>query len=123
MLKRAQVLKRIYENIGEAGSLSSPATPARVAGVAKKLVTEYLLNEPSHNIHRNQRVRGNYYRKAKVFFSLHILQAHLLTLNEIQRRYNSPYKYILLAISVFSCYAYAVPLRSKRGDEVATALI
>ena len=36
--------------------------------------------------------------------------------------HNNPYKYILLSISVTSRYAYCVPLRSKRGDEVTRAL-
>jgi len=57
--------------------------------------------------------------KLKPFFPLHIIQADLLTLDEIQRRQNTPYKYILLAISVFSHCAHAIPLRTKRGVEVA----
>jgi len=40
----AQVLKRVYENIGEAGSLSSPATLTWVAWVEKKLATKSLKN-------------------------------------------------------------------------------
>ena len=50
------------------------------------------------------------------------MQADLLTLDEIQRRHNTPYKYILVAISVLSRYAHAIPLRSKRVVEVAPAL-
>ena len=67
-------------------------------------------------------VRGSHFRKTKGFFSLQILRADLLDLDEIQRRHNAPFKYILLAISVFSRYAYVILLRSKRGDEVAKAL-
>jgi len=55
-------------------------------------------------------------------FPLHILQADLLTRDETQRHHSNPYKYILHAICVFSCYAYAIPLRSKRCDEVAKDL-
>jgi hypothetical protein len=50
------------------------------------------------------------------------MQADLLTLDEIQRRHNTPYKYILLAISVYSRYVYAIPLRIKRGAEVSQAI-
>jgi hypothetical protein len=50
------------------------------------------------------------------------MQADLLTLDEIQRRHNTPYKDNLLAISVFSRSAYAIPLRTKRGVEVAQAI-
>ena len=93
-----------------------------VRKVEKKLATEYLQNELSYTLHQNQRYRGNHYRKIKAFYSLHILQTDLLTLGEIQRHYNSSYQYILIAISVFIGYAYAVTLRSKRGDDAARAL-
>ena len=49
---------------------------------------------------------------------MYIFQADLLTLDKIQRRYNSSYKYILLCIY----YAYVILLRSQRGDEVDRAL-
>jgi len=118
----AEVLKGVYENIGEAGSLSSPTTLSKVTGVRTKSVQDYLQNEPSYTLHRNHRLRANQYRKTKAFYPLDIMQADLLTLDELQRRHNTPYKYILLAISVFSRYAYAIPLRSKRGVEVAQAI-
>jgi len=38
----AQVSKRVYENIGEAGSLSYQTTLNRVTEVEKKLATEHL---------------------------------------------------------------------------------
>ena len=41
MFKMAQVLKCFYENIGEAGRLSSPTTLAHVTELQKKLVIEY----------------------------------------------------------------------------------
>jgi hypothetical protein len=50
------------------------------------------------------------------------MQADLLTLDEIQRRPNTPYKYILLAISVYSRYIYVIPMRTKRGVEIAHAI-
>ena len=104
------------------GSLSSPNTLAQVMGFKKKLAAEYLQNESSYTLHRNHRVCGCQYRKTKILFPWQILLADLLTLDEIQRRHNEPYKYILLAFYVFSINACAIPLRSKRGDEVAKAL-
>ena len=115
-VKMDQFLKGVYE----LWILSY--TLAKVTGIKKKLAKEFLQKEPSYTLHRNHRVYGNHYRKTKAFYPLHILQADLLTLDAIQRRHNKPYKYILLAISVFSRYAYAVPLQSKRGNEVAKAL-
>jgi len=73
-------------------------------------------------LQRNHKVRGSHYPRTKAFFPLHILQADFLTLYHIQRRYNSSYKYILPAISGFSHYAYAVPLRSKRRNKAVKAL-
>ena len=67
-----QVLKRVYENIGEVGSLSSPTTLSKVTGVEKKLAEEYLQKEPSYTLHQNHRTRGHDYRITKAFIPLHI---------------------------------------------------
>ena len=117
-----EVLKGVYENIGEAGSLSSPKTLSKVSDATLKKAKEYLENEPSYTLHRNHRLRSKQYQQTKAFFPLHIMQMDLLTLDAVQRRHNTPYKYILVAISIFSRYAYAIPLRSKRGVEVARAI-
>ena len=68
--------------------------------------------------HHSHVVRDSHYLKTKAFFPLQILQADLLPLDEIQRRYNEPHKYILLAVSVFSRCTYAISLWSKRSEEV-----
>ena len=115
MLKN-QVLKHVYENIGQAGSLSSPTTLSEVASDVSVNSTLKKCKKVS------RRLRGKQYRQTKAFFPLHIMQTDLLTLDAVQRRHNAPYKYILVAISVFSRYAYAIPLRSKRGVEVARAI-
>ena len=107
----AQLLKHAYENTGEAENLSSVTTLAQVDGVEKKLATDYLQNEPSKTLHRNHRGCGRQYQKTKAFFPLLILQTDHLTLDKIQRRHNSPCKYILIAISVFSNYRYTITLR------------
>jgi Tfp pilus assembly pilus retraction ATPase PilT len=62
-----EVLKRVYENIGKAGSLSSPTALSKVTGVHTKSVQDYLQNEPSYTLHRNHRFRANHYRKSKAF--------------------------------------------------------
>jgi hypothetical protein len=56
-----EVLKHIYENIGETGSLSSPNTLSKVTGVRIKSAQEYRQNESSYTLHRNHRVHGNHY--------------------------------------------------------------
>ena len=48
-----EVLKGAYENIGEAGSLSSPTTLSKVTGVRTKSVQDYLQNKTSYTLHRN----------------------------------------------------------------------
>jgi ribosomal protein L22 len=72
-----EVLKHVYENIGEVGSLSSPTTLSKVAsdidGSTLKKAKEYLENEPSYTLHRNRRLRGKQYRQTKAFFPLHIM--------------------------------------------------
>ena len=56
-----EVLKRVHENIGEVGSLSSPTTLSKVTGVHTKSVQDYLQNESSYTLHRNHRLRANQY--------------------------------------------------------------
>ncbi|XP_065564460.1 alpha-1A adrenergic receptor-like isoform X1 [Artemia franciscana] len=46
----------------------------------------------------------------------------ILPLHKIHRCHNESCKYILLAVSIFTHYAYAIRLRSKRGDEVSKSL-
>ena len=114
-------MERVRENFSEAGNLIFPVILTRVFRVEKKLATEHLQNALSYTLHRNNRVRANHYRNTKLFFPLYILQADLLTLDEIQRRHN-PYEYILLVISMFSSYEYGVPFLLKRTDKVDRAL-
>ena len=57
------------------------------------------------HFHLNRRVHSSLYRKTKAFFPLNILQADLLTLDEVQIHQNSLYNNILLK----SHFAYAVP--------------
>ena len=66
-LEMAQVLKYIYENIGEKVSSNFLTKLASVAGNEKELATEYLQIEHSSTLHRNDRFRGNHYRKLKPF--------------------------------------------------------
>ena len=50
------------------------------------------------------------------------MQADVSALDGIQWRYNKFCKYILLKISFFSRYVYAVPLQTKRSVKVTRAL-
>jgi hypothetical protein len=120
--KIVEALKHVYESIGEGGSLSSLAIISQITGHEKKLAPKYLQNESSYTLLRNRRVCGRHYFKTKACFPLQILQVDLLTLDETRRRHNQSNKCILLVISVFSRDAYAILLRSKRGDKVARAL-
>ena len=64
-----EVLKGVYENIGEAGSLSSPKTLSKAVSdtTTLKKAKEYLENESSYTLHRNHRLRGKQYRQTKAF--------------------------------------------------------
>ena len=68
-----EFLKRVYENIGEVGSLSSPTTLSKVTGVHAQGVQDYLQNESNYTLYRNHRLRANHYRKTKAFSTLHIM--------------------------------------------------
>ena len=63
--------------------------------------------------------RGSKFVNLKVKKVLLKYNTILLT---ILKCHNNPYKYILLAISAFSRYSYAIPMHSKRCEEITRTL-
>ena len=96
-----EVLKHVYGKSDDLESLSSYTKLTQVNRLKNKLATEYLQDESSYSLHRNHKVTGNQYCKAKAFFLLQILLAVLLTLEDlltasnllITSRYLTPLKY------------------------------
>lgn len=79
-------------------------------------IRENIVNE----LHKPAR-RNYQRRRVKIFGLTDLLQSDLVEMIPLAR-YNRGMKYILTAINCASKYAYAVPLKSKKGTEVASAL-
>ena len=112
-------LKAIYYDTTNPASLSRPEVLARAAGVSQRVAQKWLKSQPTYTLHKNARKR--YPTRRYVVSDIDSQwQCDLADMQQIAR-YNKGYKYILTVIDILSRYAWASPLRSKQGSEVAVA--
>ena len=112
-------LSAIYFNPKHPASLGSLDALASAAGVSKKRVKEWSLAQPTYTLHRQARKR--YPTRAYIVSGVdHQWQVDLCDMQLLARQ-NRGYRYILTVIDIMSRYAWARPLKSKRGAEVAKA--
>ena len=108
-----------YEDISQEGALGGVTAYAKAhnlpLGRAKRTLEQLL----SYTLHKPVRRRGRF-RPVLVFDVDEQWVADLVDMQSLSR-YNRGYKYILNVIDVLSKYAWAEPLKSKRGKEVASA--
>ena len=114
-----QKLKEIYYNPKSPAGFSSVAKLAKASGYSKAKVKAWLKAQPTYTLHRQARKR---YPTQK--YIVHTVdeqwQADLADVTLLARE-NNGYRFILTVIDIFSRYAWARPLKSKRGEEVAAA--
>ena len=113
-------LKEIYYNPRHPASLGSIAALASAAKVTEKKTKEWLKKQPTYTLHRQARKT---YPSRKYYVSNidEQWQMDLADMILIQRQ-NNGYRYILTCIDILSRYAWARPLRTKQGLEVAQAI-
>lgn len=113
-------LKRIYYNPKHPASLGSVNRLAAAAGgVSKQAVKTWLKKQPTYTLHRQARKR--YPTRSYIVHKINDQwQADLADMQQLSRQ-NRGYKYILTVIDILSRYAWARPLKSKQGNEVAAA--
>jgi transposase InsO family protein len=126
MEKRADLLARIYYDPSSTGGYSSLKKLYKVAHkidptIKEKDVNNWLTGESTYTLHKQARRR--YPRRKVITDGIDSLwQADLVIMPKEYAKHNSNYKYILTVIDVFSRYAFARPLKTKTGTEVASAL-
>lgn len=113
-------LRRVYYDTNNPASFSRPEVLARATGISKKRVQEWLRSQPAYTLHKNARKRFPT-RKYVVNNIDSQWQSDLADMQQLAR-YNDKYKYILTVIDILSRFAWAKPLKSKQGREVADAL-
>lgn len=112
-------LREIYYNTQNPASLSRPEVLARAADVSKKVAQSWLRSQPTYTLHKSARKR--YPTRRYVVSDIDSQwQCDLADMQQLAR-YNSGYKYILTVIDILSRFAWARPLKSKQGVEVANA--
>ena len=114
-----QTLKKIYYDPKRPAGFASISKLAKASGYSKAKVKQWLKAQPTYTLHRQARKR---YPTRK--YIVHTLdeqwQADLADVTLLARE-NNGYRFILTVIDIFSRYAWARPLKSKRGEEVAAA--
>ena len=113
-------LKEIYYDPSNPAALSSPAVLAAAAKVSVKKTKEWLRKQATYTLHK--RARKTYPdRKYYVNAIDDQWQMDLADMNRIQSK-NENHRYILTCIDILSRYAWARPLKTKQGPEVAKAI-
>ena len=113
-------LKKIYYDPNHPAALGSVAALASAAKVSRKETKEWLKKQATYTLHH--RARKTYpHRKYYVNTIDDQWQMDLADMNRLQDK-NKNYRYILTCIDILSRYAWARPLKTKNGAEVAAAI-
>lgn len=118
--KQKRNLSKIYYDASKPASYGGINRLAEEARVHPKLTQLWLNQQWSYALHKP--IRKKFFRRRYVARGInHQWQMDLIDMQKYSRE-NGGYRYILLAIDVFSRQAYAQPLKSKQGKDVAEAL-
>lgn len=112
-------LKAIYYDPKHPAGFASVPKLAKASGYSEAKVKTWLKAQPTYTLHRQ--ARKNYPTRKYIVHDIdEQWQADLADVALIADE-NSSYHFILTVIDIFSRYAWARPLRSKAGREVAEA--
>ena len=109
----------LYYAPERAGSLSGAATLSRYSGQSKVQVNNFLSAQPAYTIHKPVRYK---FTRRKIFSKGigDLYQCDLADMSSLAK-HNDGKRYLLVCSDVFSKKAWAVALRTKLSEEVATA--
>jgi transposase InsO family protein len=113
------VMESIYYEASSPGSFGGVRALARYSGMPVKTATKWLETQDSYTLHKPI-VKKFQRRKTFAKGINDLFQADLADMRNLAS-YNAGYSYILTCIDVFSRYAFAVPIKDKRGVTVADA--
>ena len=118
--KRENRLKEIYYDPANPAGLGSVRALAAAAKVSQRKTREWLRKQPTYTLHHRALKR---YKTRKYYVSNidEQWQMDLADMAQTQKD-NDGYRYILTCIDILSRFAWARPLKSKQGQEVAKAI-
>ena len=112
-------LKGIYYDPKNPAAFSSVDKLAKASGYSKAKVKKWLMAQPTFTLHRQ--ARKKYHTRKYIVHDIdEQWQADLADVALIANQ-NRGYHFILTVIDIFSRYAWARPLKTKSGKEVADA--
>ena len=87
--------------------------------ISRKQIQDWLSQQEVYTLHKP--ARRHYKRSRVIVPGIDAqFQADLVDVQNLSR-YNKGYKYLLICIDIFSKYAWVVPLKTKRGQELVKA--
>lgn len=111
------LLRGIYYNTKHTAAYGSVSNLVKASGLSKAAVERWLRTQPTYTLHKARRKRfpmtRYYVRKPNLQF-----QADLVDYSKFAM-HNQGYKYMLMIMDLFTRQAWAFPLRTKSGAEVA----
>lgn len=110
-----------YQDLSQAGSFGGIDALYRAARgkVSKKQIREWLEGVDSYTLHKP--VQRNFpTNRVVVYFIDQQWQADLVDLISLQQ-HNQGFRYILTCIDILSKFAWAIPLKTKRGEDIVSA--
>lgn len=112
-------MENVYYETGQPGSYGGIRPLIRYSGESTKSVKNWLKSQDAYTLHKPVRKR---FPRRKTFSKgiNDVFQADLADMQNLAR-YNDNYRYILTCICVFSKYAFAIPVKDKRGVTIAAA--
>ena len=112
-------LKRIYYDPKHPAGFASISKLSKVSGYSRGKIKKWLEKQPTYTLHRM--ARKKYPTRKYIAHDVdEQWQADLADVSLISKQ-NRGYNFILTVIDIFSRYAWARPLRTKSGKEVAAA--
>ena len=120
-----KALKELYYDVSSPACYAGVSTLLReakkrgVSGVTRRKVEEFLAKQRTYSLHKPSRRKFPRNKVVAVGIDSN-WQADLADLKKLAR-FNKNFKYLLTVVDVFSKYAWAIPVKSKRPEEVAAA--
>ena len=113
------MMESVYYEQSQPGSYGGIRPLARYSGLSVKTVTKWLSPQDTYTLHKP--IRKTFPRRKTFAKGINdFFQADLVKMQSMSRA-NDGYRYILTCIDVFSKYAFAIPLKDKKGSTVSTA--
>ena len=118
--KEKNKLRKVYYDASNPASYGGVQKLADKTNIHPQEVKTWMQNQWPYTLHKV--ARKKFPRRKYVSRGLNIqFQADLMDMQKYARE-NNGFRYILIAIDIFSRQAYAMPTKSKQGPEIARAL-